>query len=224
MDRYELPDLHYRHCIFSYSPLLTILLSPAAYLAFCGLVMSESPAGGVAAELPAIGGDLGESSWEEPKAPEEYVQCISASNPICPEKICPSIASCEMKTTNEPIVWGPSLWHSLHIMAMNYPLQANEDHKKGCIKFLEGLPYMLPCGDCGSHLKAQYEAEGGSAGLGLVCDGRDTMNSFIVKLHNKVNKHLDKPQWTPKDASDKYSRSRICVKNGKTWDANTPLK
>merc|ERR1712098_1043273 len=45
------------------------------------------------------------SSTSAPAA--SYVHCVSASNPVCPPNICPSIKSCPRKKTNEPIMWGP---------------------------------------------------------------------------------------------------------------------
>jgi hypothetical protein len=77
---------------------------------------------------------------------------------------------CSLVSSAEPTAWGPVAWMMLHTMAANYPIAPDDAHREGCKKFLEGLPYMLPCGECGYHLLRQYEEWGTS--LEQACSSR----------------------------------------------------
>ena len=45
-------------------------------------------------------------------------------------------------------VWGPSLWHSLHAISFNYPLNPTKLQKRKHKEFITNLKYVLPCGHC----------------------------------------------------------------------------
>jgi len=184
---------------------------------------------GQAAVLPAVNEAgaavrvLGEAA-EDPApvaAKEKFVSCVEASNPSCPESVCPSISACDVKPTSEPFVWGPGMWHSLHIMAVNFPVSPDEARKQHCAKFLEALPYMLPCGECGRHLQDKMKEVPGIAAIS--CASRAALNNFMVGMHNHVNKQLGKKVWTTAEAANRYSKQHICVKNATTWKAANPL-
>ena len=42
-------------------------------------------------------------------------------------------------------VWGPSLWHYLHIMSFNYPVKPTKQDKKNYKNFVVSLKHVLPC-------------------------------------------------------------------------------
>ena len=42
-------------------------------------------------------------------------------------------------------VWGPPLWHSLHTISFNYPVEPTEKQKKDYMAFFKGLKNILPC-------------------------------------------------------------------------------
>ena len=46
-------------------------------------------------------------------------------------------------------IWGPSLWHYLHTMSFNYPVNPTAADKNNYKKFILGLRNVLPCGHCG---------------------------------------------------------------------------
>lgn len=50
-------------------------------------------------------------------------------------------------------VWGPSIWHYLHIMSFNYPVQPTDDDKKHYYDFMINLQNVLPCKYCRENLK-----------------------------------------------------------------------
>ena len=184
---------------------------------------------GMAVELPSVGAaergvvqaPLGEAAAVEPPQSSKFVNCVTASNPSCPEAVCPSVKACDVVATNEPYVWGPGMWHALHVMAVNYPASPDEDRKNHCKNFLEALPYMLPCGECGRHLKDTMTATPGISATS--CASRETLNSFMVNMHNHVNKKLGRAVWTTSQAANHYGKQRVCVKNATTWKSDSPL-
>jgi hypothetical protein len=117
-------------------------------------------------------------------------------------------------STGEPVIFGPPVWKSLHIMAENYPTQPNQKHQTNCVKFVSALPYMLPCSDCGSHLLKEEQA---IQNLPAVCSSRSNLRSFFVEAHNNVNKHLGKPLWNVKEAENRYKTERSWKDVSRVW-------
>ena len=52
-------------------------------------------------------------------------------------------------------IWGPSLWHFLHVMSFNYPVNPSKEDKENYRNFLCNLRHVLPCGKCRKNLKGQ---------------------------------------------------------------------
>lgn len=88
-------------------------------------------------------------------------------------KTCTSVGSAE------PIAWGPVAWNLLHTMAANFSDKPDMAHIDHCKTFFVSLPYMLPCGDCGYHLKEYLK----DIDLDLACSSRIRLRSFIVKMY-----------------------------------------
>ena len=86
-------------------------------------------------------------------------------------------------------VWGPSLWHYLHIMSFNYPVEPCEKDKKHYKEFMLNLKNVLPCKYCRINLKKNYKA------LPLTENDLKTRENFakyVYNLHELVNKMLNK--------------------------------
>ena len=49
-------------------------------------------------------------------------------------------------------VWGPSLWHTLHVMSFNYPVKPTKKNKVDYKRFINCLRCTLPCGKCRKNL------------------------------------------------------------------------
>ena len=45
-------------------------------------------------------------------------------------------------------VWGPGLWHALHTISFNYPVNPSQQDKKHYRDFILQLRWVLPCGKC----------------------------------------------------------------------------
>ena len=50
-------------------------------------------------------------------------------------------------------VWGPPMWHYLHTMSFNYPIEPTVDDKNNYRNFILSLQNVLPCKYCRMNLK-----------------------------------------------------------------------
>lgn len=82
-----------------------------------------------------------------------------------------------------------TIWFILHLISFNYPIEPTDMDKKHYTMFIKSLGYVLPCVYC----RDNYEKNLKHAGFNIsVMKNRDTFSKFIYKLHNTVNKMLDK--------------------------------
>ena len=86
-------------------------------------------------------------------------------------------------------VWGPSMWHYLHILSFNYPIHPKHLDKKNYRNFILSLQYTLPCKYCRQNLKNNLKAHPLK-----ICymKNRATFSRYIYSLHEVVNKILGK--------------------------------
>ena len=54
-------------------------------------------------------------------------------------------------------VWGPSMWHFLHTMSFNYPVNPTEEDKTHYRDFVINLQYVLPCKYCRQNLTNNFK-------------------------------------------------------------------
>ena len=45
-------------------------------------------------------------------------------------------------------IWGPPLWHFLHTMSFNYPINPSFEDQHNYRQFITNLRYILPCKYC----------------------------------------------------------------------------
>tara|TARA_A100001015_G_C15035286_1_gene735803 strand:+ start:265 stop:840 length:576 start_codon:yes stop_codon:yes gene_type:complete len=86
-------------------------------------------------------------------------------------------------------VWGPSMWHFLHTMSFNYPINPTKIEKKNYRNFILNLQNILPCKYCRVNLKRNFKVHPLK-----MCDmkNRYTFSKYIYKLHEVINKMLKK--------------------------------
>jgi hypothetical protein len=87
-------------------------------------------------------------------------------------------------------IWGPSLWHTLHVMSFNYPVQPTSKQKKDYRNFILNLANVLPCKHCRNNLHDTFEKL-----LPLTLKdmaNRESFSKYIYLLHEHVNKMLKK--------------------------------
>ena len=101
-----------------------------------------------------------------------------------------------------PSVWGPFFWHTIHIVALGYPKNPTYTDKKCAKEFYESLTYLLPCAICRQHYKEHLTKNP----LTPFLDSRTDLIKWTVKIHNGVNKMLEKPEWTLEEVLAYYER------------------
>jgi hypothetical protein len=103
-------------------------------------------------------------------------------------------------------IWGPSMWHFLHTMSFNYPVNPTKEDKKHYRDFILSLQYVLPCKYCRQNLKTNLRAN--PLNMSDMAS-RDTFSRYIYKLHEIVNKLLGKKSdLTYCDVRERYEHFR----------------
>jgi len=103
-------------------------------------------------------------------------------------------------------VWGPSLWHYLHIMSFNYPVNPTSEDKKHYRNFILNLKNVLPCKYCRINLKTNFKYLPLSE-----CNmkNRETFSRYIYDLHELINKMLNKKSnLSYEDVRERYEHFR----------------
>jgi hypothetical protein len=109
-------------------------------------------------------------------------------------------------------IWGPSMWHFLHTMSFNYPVNPSKADKKHYRDFVLNLQNVLPCKYCRQNLKINFKADP----LTMAdMANRDKFSRYIYKLHETVNKLLGKKSGlTYCDVRERYEHFRSrCTKD-----------
>lgn len=103
-------------------------------------------------------------------------------------------------------VWGPSMWHYLHTMSFNYPINPSIENKKYYKEFILNLQHTLPCKYCRINLINNLKAYPLKA---CHLKNRDAFSRYIYKLHEIVNKMLGKMSGLSYcDARERYEHFR----------------
>ena len=86
-------------------------------------------------------------------------------------------------------VWGPAMWHYLHTMSFNYPINPTSYDKEHYKDFVVNLQNVLPCKYCRINLSNNFKKKPLQ-----MCHmaSRDTFSRYIYELHETVNKMLNK--------------------------------
>ena len=107
-------------------------------------------------------------------------------------------------------VWGPSMWHYLHTMSFNYPVNPTLKDKQQYKKFMLTLQHTLPCSHCRDNLKKNFKT------LHLtdkVMSSRNTFSRYVYTLHETVNHLLGKKSGlTFCDVRERYEHFRARCK------------
>ena len=109
-------------------------------------------------------------------------------------------------------VWGPAMWHYLHAMSFNYPVNPTVKEKNHYKSFVINLQNVLPCKYCRINLKnnfKQYPLQ--------ICHmkNRETFSKYIYNLHEIINKMLSKKSnLSYADVRERYEHFRSrCTKD-----------
>jgi hypothetical protein len=86
-------------------------------------------------------------------------------------------------------VWGPPMWHSLHTISFNYPVNPSKEQKDNYYQYFKSLEHVLPCRYCRENYKENLKTLKFSKAH---FKDRDSLSRFVYKLHEMVNKNLGK--------------------------------
>ena len=114
-------------------------------------------------------------------------------------------------------VWGPSLWHFLHTMSFNYPINPTKQDKINYRNFILNLQNILPCKHCRENLKRNFKVHKLNM---CVMKNRHTFSKYIYKLHEIINKMLNKKSGLSYcDVRERYEhfRARCTDENPKIF-------
>ena len=115
-------------------------------------------------------------------------------------------------------VWGPSLWHYLHVMSFNYPLAPTKQQKQKYKQLLLNLQYTLPCKYCRINLKNNFKKY---PLIDKIFKNRYNFSYYIFNLHEHINKMLGKKSGlTYCEVRDSYEnfRSRCTVDKNRLFN------
>lgn len=103
-------------------------------------------------------------------------------------------------------VFGPPMWHFLHTMSFNYPIDPTPQEKRNYKTFLYQLRHILPCKYCRINLTKNLKRK-----PILACHllNRDTFSRYVYDLHELVNQMLHKTSHlTYCDVRERYEHFR----------------
>jgi hypothetical protein len=103
-------------------------------------------------------------------------------------------------------VWGPAMWHYLHTMSFNYPVNPTPEDKKNYRNFVLNLKNVLPCKYCRINLTNNLKKKPLQ-----MCHmaNRQSFSRYVYDLHETVNKMLHKKSHiTYCDVRERYEHFR----------------
>jgi hypothetical protein len=103
-------------------------------------------------------------------------------------------------------VWGPAMWHYLHTMSFNYPVEPTSENKKNYRNFVLNLRNVLPCKYCRMNLANNLKKKPLQ-----MCHmkSRETFSRYIYELHETINRMLNKnSNLTYCDVRERYEHFR----------------
>ena len=103
-------------------------------------------------------------------------------------------------------VWGAPMWHYLHTMSFNYPVEPTIQNKKHYRDFVLNLRNVLPCKYCRMNLANNLKKK-----PLMMCHmkSRETFSRYIYELHETVNRMLNKKSnLTYCDVRERYEHFR----------------
>jgi hypothetical protein len=128
------------------------------------------------------------------------------------------IAGDGMMTT----VWGPPMWHYLHTMSFNYPVNPSLEEKRHYRNFVLNLKNVLPCKYCRQNLKLNFRK------LPLTMaqmENRDSFSRYLYELHELVNRMLGKVSGLSYcDVRERYEHFRARCTEEKKEETKEPVK
>jgi len=103
-------------------------------------------------------------------------------------------------------IWGPSLWHCLHTISFNYPVEPTDADKKQYLSFIKNLKHILPCKHCRDNFQKTLDKRPITIND---MKNRSSYSKYIYGLHEEVNKMLHKKSGLSyTDVRERYEHFR----------------
>ena len=102
----------------------------------------------------------------------------------------------------KPTLWGPTAWTYLHLLSFSYPDNPNREQRENIKRFLNYFGKTLPCEKCSNHFLNNIS----NYDLDKVLNSKNNFIDFIWKLHNKVNKTLNRDKFPFNRFIDNYRK------------------
>ena len=103
-------------------------------------------------------------------------------------------------------VWGPCLWHFLHTLSINYPVNPTEEDKYNYYNFIYFMAKILPCKYCRDNVVKNLKKVPLTR---AVLKNRETFAKWMYDLHKQVNTMLGKKtKLSYKEVRDRYEGFR----------------
>lgn len=117
-----------------------------------------------------------------------------------------SISDYDSKDGMLTTVWGPGMWHALHTISFNYPVNPTNTDKHNYKNYILSLKHVLPCGKCRKNFRKNLKR------LPLTMSqmqSRDTFSKYIYKMHELINTMLGKKSGLSyDDVRERYEHFR----------------
>ena len=112
----------------------------------------------------------------------------------------------------DPLIFGPGLWFSIHILAMN----SNTYESKVLFwKILNIYIENMKCLNCYSHAKKYISSNKFDISEKKIMNGKDISAFYYTwKFHNDVNRRLGKVTLSFKNAYNIYLNNKPCINCG----------
>jgi 3-methyladenine DNA glycosylase AlkC len=94
----------------------------------------------------------------------------------------------------------PMAWNLFHTSTAYWSKNPSKGEQIEMKYFLIGLPALIPCELCKSHIRQWNLAHN----LNDIVTSKRKVFEYLVSLHNKVNKSHKKQEWTFQQAAKHY--------------------
>ena len=102
--------------------------------------------------------------------------------------------------------WGPAAWKFLHSVTFNYSDHPSLNEQRNMEQFFYSLKNLLPCDECKNHFENEIRLHPPDT------RSKETISSWLVDIHNRINRRLGKQIITYDKAK---AGSTVAIKNAK---------
>jgi len=99
------------------------------------------------------------------------------------------------------MLWGKSLWTSIHLIALAFPEAPSNIDRENYKRFYASLGAVLPCYKC----QQNFERHWRELPIDAFLFDRKSLFAWTVKFHNLVSAEIGKATWTVDEAWKFYS-------------------